>query len=393
MRAGIRPAARLRRRPVHPARARRRRRLPRLLDVQLRARRAQPRLHRQAKARRRLLAVAVRRQARRRASGDLRPARQSDLRSRARQKPAAPRRRLRHRRHGVDPRSRGGGAVLLAASRLAVLRRPDDACRVLSGRAVPVFRGGDHGRALRRGSADEDAVAAPALRERDGARGGEARDGRQVPGGARLCRRAAAGGGRGDPRAAARGEAQHGQHPLRQVQLMGKRLVCKVADIPENGLKECEAEGGLKLVVANAGGEYYGFQAVCPHQDVPLCEGLFDGSTLTCHMHLWQWDIRTGEPRGIAEAPLQRYPLSREGDALYLGAEGTALDVGELFNGLAPSILEKLAQLARRETHDAGAMLYRPGDPAEDFYVLDAGRVEFLAGRGAPTAPWGFMLS
>jgi len=173
---------------------------------------------------------------------------------------------------------------------------------------------------------------------------------------------------------------------------MGKRLVCKVADIPENGLKECEAEGGLKLVVANAGGEYYGFQAVCPHQDVPLCEGLFDGSTLTCHMHLWQWDIRTGEPRGIAEAPLQRYPLSREGDALYLGAEGTALDVGELFNGLAPSILEKLAQLARREAHDAGAMLYRPGDPAEDFYVLDAGRVEFLVGRGERTAPGGFML-
>ena len=124
---------------------------------------------------------------------------------------------------------------------------------------------------------------------------------------------------------------------------MGKRLVCKVADVPENGLKECEAEGGLKLVVANAGGEFYGFQAVCPHQDVPLCEGLFDGSTLTCHMHLWQWDIRTGEPRGIAEAPLQRYPLSREGDALYLGTEGTALDVGELFNGLDASILQKLA--------------------------------------------------
>ena len=91
---------------------------------------------------------------------------------------------------------------------------------------------------------------------------------------------------------------------------MGKRLVCKVADVPENGLKECEAEGGLKLVVANAGGEFYGFQAVCPHQDVPLCEGLFDGSTLTCHMHLWQWDIRTGEPRGIAEAPLQRSSMA-----------------------------------------------------------------------------------
>ena len=173
---------------------------------------------------------------------------------------------------------------------------------------------------------------------------------------------------------------------------MTRRLVCRVADVPENGLKECEADGGLRLVVANAGGEYFGFQAVCPHQDVPLCEGLFDGSTLTCHMHLWQWDVRTGSPLGIAEAPLQRYPLAMEGDALYLGGEDSALDVGELFNGIAPGTIEKLVELAKRENHPAGAMLYRPGDPAEDFFVLDSGRVEFLVGRGDRTAPGGFML-
>jgi toluene monooxygenase system ferredoxin subunit len=173
---------------------------------------------------------------------------------------------------------------------------------------------------------------------------------------------------------------------------MAKRMVCRVADIPENTLKECEAEGGLKLVVANAGGEFVGFQAMCPHQDVPLCEGLFDGSTLTCHMHLWQWDVRTGAPQGIAEAPLERYALTREGDALYLGGEATALDVGELFNGLNSSTVEKLAALAKREDYPAGAVLYRPGDPAEDFFVLDSGRVEFLIGRGERTAPGGFML-
>ena len=173
---------------------------------------------------------------------------------------------------------------------------------------------------------------------------------------------------------------------------MGKRLVCQVADVPPNGLKECETEDGMKLVVANAGGEFYGFQASCPHQEVPLCEGLFDGSTLTCHMHLWQWDVRTGEPRGIAEAPLQRYPIARDGDALYLGGESSALDVGELFNGLNSFTLEKLVSLAQRESRPAGAVLYRPGDPAEDFFVLDSGRIEFLVGRGERTAPAGFML-
>src|SRR5438874_13695139 len=130
---------------------------------------------------------------------------------------------------------------------------------------------------------------------------------------------------------------------------MGKRLVCQVSDVPENALKECATEDGQKLVVANAGGEFVCFQASCPHQEVALCEGLFDGATLTCHMHLWQWDIKTGAPLGIAEAPLQRYPLERQGDALYLGAEGTALDVGELFNGLDAGTLKKLSGLAKRE--------------------------------------------
>src|SRR5436853_1878981 len=104
-------------------------------------------------------------------------------------------------------------------------------------------------------------------------------------------------------------------------------------------------EGGPKLVVANAGGEFFGFQATCPHQDVPLCEGLFDGSTLTCHMHLWQWDIRSGAPLGLAEAPLELYDVTVEGDAVYVGSQG-AIKVGELFNGIAASTLEALTLLA-----------------------------------------------
>ena len=173
---------------------------------------------------------------------------------------------------------------------------------------------------------------------------------------------------------------------------MTKRFVCKVADVPQNGLKEVEAEGGLKLLVASAGGDFFGYQAQCPHQDVALCEGLYDGSVLTCHMHLWQWDIRTGAPMGIAESPLQSYPIAVEGDALYLGPQPSALDVGQLFHGLAPATLEKLSTLARSETHPSGTVLYGPGDPAEDIYVLDSGRVEFTIGRGAHAAPDGFML-
>lgn len=173
---------------------------------------------------------------------------------------------------------------------------------------------------------------------------------------------------------------------------MTKRFVCRVADVPQNSLKEVEAEGGLKLLVANADGEFFGYQAQCPHQDVALCEGLYDGSVLTCHMHLWQWDIRTGDPIGLAEAPLQSYPIAVEGDALVLAAQPSALEMGELFHGIGADTLAKLTALARPESHPSGAMLYGPGDSAEDIYVLDAGRVEFTIGRGEGVASDGFVL-
>ena len=172
---------------------------------------------------------------------------------------------------------------------------------------------------------------------------------------------------------------------------MTNKMICRMADIPVNGLKECEAEGGLKLLVANSGGEYFAVQAMCPHQDVALCEGLFDGAVLTCHQHLWQWDIRTGAPLGLAEAPLERYDVTVEGDAIYIGAQG-ALNVGELFTGIAAPTLSALSALAKREEYAAGSTLYKPGDPAADFFVLDSGRVEFQIGRDERTSPAGFML-
>jgi toluene monooxygenase system ferredoxin subunit len=172
---------------------------------------------------------------------------------------------------------------------------------------------------------------------------------------------------------------------------MAKKLICRKGDVPANGLKECETEGGGKLLVANSGEEYFAVQALCPHQDVPLCEGLYDGSVLTCHQHLWQWDIRSGAPMGLAELPLERYDVTIEGDEIYIGSQD-ALSAGELFHGIGATTLQALLQLARREELAQAGVLYRPGDPAEDFFVLESGRVEFQIGRAERADRAGFML-
>jgi toluene monooxygenase system ferredoxin subunit len=172
---------------------------------------------------------------------------------------------------------------------------------------------------------------------------------------------------------------------------MTRKLVCLTADIPSNGMKECEAEGGLKLLVANSGGDYFAYQAVCPHQDVALCEGLYDGCVLTCHQHLWQWDIRTGGPIGLAEAPLEYYDVKVEDGRIYI-VSPSALRLAELFAGISEATLERLIGIASSETLDAGATLYNVGDPADDVYVLESGRINFVIGREDRTTAAGFAL-
>jgi toluene monooxygenase system ferredoxin subunit len=109
---------------------------------------------------------------------------------------------------------------------------------------------------------------------------------------------------------------------------MSKTFVCKRGEVPDNGMVECTAASGAKLLVANSGSDYFAVQAVCPHQDVALCEGLFDGAVLTCHQHLWQWDIRTGAPIGLAEAPLEIFPVEVDGDSIFVAAQ-SALSAAE----------------------------------------------------------------
>src|SRR5439155_19700938 len=172
---------------------------------------------------------------------------------------------------------------------------------------------------------------------------------------------------------------------------MHKRFVCPREQIPANGMIQCEAEGGLKLLVANAGDDYFAYQAMCPHQDVPLCEGLYDGAVLTCHQHLWQWDIRTGAALGLAETALESFPVEVEGDSLYVVAQ-SALNAAELFVGISDATLAAITALAQKEEHAAGSICYDFGDPAEDFFVLESGRAEFLIVLVERPSPGGLML-
>jgi len=89
------------------------------------------------------------------------------------------------------------------------------------------------------------------------------------------------------------------------------------ADVPANGMKEFSVDG-VSVLVVHTGGAFAAFQALCPHEAIPLEQGLHDGSTLTCMEHMWQFDIETGAPRGDALEGLRRYRLKEERGELYI---------------------------------------------------------------------------
>jgi len=102
------------------------------------------------------------------------------------------------------------------------------------------------------------------------------------------------------------------------------RTACRLDDVPPGGMKECALEGGTKVLVVNAGGEYFAYQALCPHETVPLEQGIHDGSILTCLEHLWQFDVRTGAPLGDAETGLTSFRVKNESGTLHVWTEDSA---------------------------------------------------------------------
>jgi nitrite reductase/ring-hydroxylating ferredoxin subunit len=90
-----------------------------------------------------------------------------------------------------------------------------------------------------------------------------------------------------------------------------------VADIREH--RPCVREiNGHEIAVFRVGGDFYAVSNVCPHQHAPvISEGPLDGHVISCPMHGWSYDLRTGRSVN-ASGCLRTYDLRIAGDMLEL---------------------------------------------------------------------------
>jgi nitrite reductase/ring-hydroxylating ferredoxin subunit/(2Fe-2S) ferredoxin len=100
----------------------------------------------------------------------------------------------------------------------------------------------------------------------------------------------------------------------------GWTRVCRVDEVPANGMKEFPV-GKTSVLVVHTGAELVAFQAMCPHEAVPLEQGVHDGCVLTCLEHTWQFDLKTGAPVGEAEEGIKGYRLREENGEVYVALD------------------------------------------------------------------------
>jgi toluene monooxygenase system ferredoxin subunit len=93
---------------------------------------------------------------------------------------------------------------------------------------------------------------------------------------------------------------------------MAFQIVCNVDDLWEGDMDSREVDGREVLLVWPDSGAITAYQAMCPHQEVPLIEGKFDGKTLVCRAHNWVFDACTGKGINPSDCELAKYPLRIE---------------------------------------------------------------------------------
>lgn len=103
---------------------------------------------------------------------------------------------------------------------------------------------------------------------------------------------------------------------------MAFKKVCELEDLWEGEMASFEVDGHEVLIIHADGGAVRAVQGICPHQEIPLCEGALQGMTLMCRAHLWQFDVDSGESINPTGCRLALYKVKVEDGAVYVDVEG-----------------------------------------------------------------------
>jgi nitrite reductase (NADH) small subunit len=91
-----------------------------------------------------------------------------------------------------------------------------------------------------------------------------------------------------------------------------------IDDIPVQAARIVKSSKGCIAVFRTATGSAYALQDRCPHMGGPLSQGIVHGTSVTCPLHNWVIDLRSGKAMGADEGSVPVIPLKIEAGRVFL---------------------------------------------------------------------------
>ena len=98
-----------------------------------------------------------------------------------------------------------------------------------------------------------------------------------------------------------------------------KTRVASVSSFQKDGAK-LVLVGGREVALFRRNGKFFALSNRCPHQGAPLGEGHFDGDSIICPWHHWDFHLETGKSRLGPDVCVRTYPVIVEGDDIFVGS-------------------------------------------------------------------------
>ena len=91
-------------------------------------------------------------------------------------------------------------------------------------------------------------------------------------------------------------------------------------DIPAQGARLVKTAQGCVAVFRTADDRVFALDDRCPHKGGPLSEGIVHGTSVTCPLHNWVFDMNTGQAQGADQGIVRTYPVKVQGGRILIDA-------------------------------------------------------------------------
>lgn len=82
-----------------------------------------------------------------------------------------------------------------------------------------------------------------------------------------------------------------------------------LVDIPVQGARVVKTVFGCVAIFRTADDHVFALDDRCPHKGGPLSEGIVHGTSVTCPLHNWVFDMATGIAQGADDGRINTYAV------------------------------------------------------------------------------------